>query len=70
MKEFHITITNNETGETIHDIDSDAVLGVISDDSTWVLCLTSCDTNTILNALDRMEKAIEYAYGKASLLSL
>ena len=44
MEKFHITIKNNETEETIIDIDTSAIIGSVDDgESTRVLCFTDCD---------------------------
>lgn len=62
MKNFHITIKDNETGETVHDLDTDAIVGAISeDDSTWEILMTSCDANTLISTIDAAEKAIKHA---------
>lgn len=63
MKKFHITITNNETGETIRDHDTDAILAVVDHgDQTGTIALVECDTETILNVVNRLEELTKMIY--------
>ncbi len=47
---FHITIKDNETGEIIHDKDTNAIIGAINgaENSTAVIGITSCNTIELL----------------------
>lgn len=63
MKEFHITITDNETGETIHDSDTNAIVGsILDDDGVFVIGQTHCNGDELLNAVIGAERAIEQLY--------
>ena len=46
MKNFHITITNNNTGESILDTDSDAIIGAVKNDiGVNAVAFTNCCTS-------------------------
>lgn len=64
MKKFHITITNNETGETCIDIDTKVIIGAINnDEGTQVLCASQCNavelSATCAGALQAVNHGIE-----------
>ena len=43
MKKFHLTITNNETGEIERELDTNAIIGSADDgDGTAIFCYTRC----------------------------
>ena len=43
MKKFHLTITNNITGEIEKELDTNAIIGAVDDgDGTCVICKTGC----------------------------
>ena len=45
MKKFHITITDNETGEVLVDQDTSAIIGALdNDESTRNIAYTCCNT--------------------------
>ena len=49
MKKFHITIKDNETGKTLHDLDTAAIVGGIeSGDGVTVLGLTRCKQSDLV----------------------
>lgn len=49
MKKFHITIKDNETGETLHDLDTAAIVGSFENgDSVTTLGLTRCKPSDIV----------------------
>lgn len=65
MKKFHITITNNETGETLRDHDTNAIAAIVDcGDSTGTTLLTECDTDTMLNVVARLEALTKRIYEK------
>lgn len=69
MKKYHITITDNETGETLRDHDTDAILAAISKgDYIGQAILTECDSNTLMNALNVLEEITKYLYEKDPIL--
>ena len=63
---FNITITDNISGEVIKDVKSNLIIGVICSvvekdkkkktTELEALCLTSCDTKTLLGALKGLDK--------------
>lgn len=46
MEKFHITITNNETGEVCVDLNTDALIAAIdeTEGGTRAVCYTHCNT--------------------------
>ena len=57
---YHITITNNTTGEVEYDADTNAILGAfdMGDRATGV-CMTAADAITCATVLDSAREAIE-----------
>lgn len=63
MKKFQITIKNLETGETVTDINTDAIIGAIDEgEGTRCICLSACNGRdlaaTAAGALQSANKAI------------
>ena len=59
---FHITITDNKTGEVIRDLDTCAIIGAVDvDERTGVMVLTECNNlelaATAAGALEAVDKA-------------
>lgn len=54
---FHVTITNNETNEVLHDCDTQVVLASLSGDENSIQCITftHCDTVTLVSVIDSLE---------------
>lgn len=54
---FHVTITDNETNEVLHDCDTQVVLATIDEDENNIQCIafTNCDTLTLISAIDSLE---------------
>lgn len=61
MKKFHITITDNETGKTLHDCDTGAIIGAFqeSEDVTAAIGLTNCDALTLLQTVNAAKRAAD-----------
>ena len=71
MKKFHITVTNTETNEVIHDIDTDAIVGgIASEGGAFAVGLTSCDALTLFTTVQSAKTAIEHCTEDSPLLSL
>lgn len=64
QKPFHITITDNETGEVIHDSDVIAILGALhfGEDNTSGITLSNCGVMSLAQAVDTVKKVIEGLY--------
>ena len=59
MKRFHVTITDNETGEVIHDKDTTAIIGGFENgDKTTMLVFTDCNFVDIACTLTAAKQAI------------
>lgn len=55
---FHLTITNNETGETEFDFDFEAIIGgVIEENGNRAMALTDCGPYELATAIRRAERA-------------
>lgn len=55
---FHVTITDNETGKTIHDIDACAIIAGIEETKGSVsFVLTNCGGDEMAKAIMSAEKA-------------
>lgn len=60
MKKFHITITDNETGETLKEADACAIIGACNEDEhTASIVLSKCGTMDLLHTLRGASKAID-----------
>ena len=60
---FHITITNNEPGETLHDVDVCAIVGAFSDGArTGCVGLTSCNAFDLAETINGAEDVIQHLY--------
>lgn len=60
MAKFHVTITDNETGEVIHDADSGAIIaGIDAGDGTVSIGKASCDSFSLAAAILCAKKAID-----------
>ena len=62
MKKFHITITNNETGEVVHDMDTGAIIGAIGgaeDEGAYSIGLTACNLMDLATAVASAKKAVD-----------
>ena len=60
-KGFHITITNNETGETLHDADVCAIVGAFNEgERTAVVGLTMCNALDIAETINGAKDAIQH----------
>lgn len=45
-KPFHLVITDNETGETLHDYDTDCIIGAANQEESTV-CIGTCRDCTV-----------------------
>ena len=64
-KPFHLTITNNETGEVLHDVDFDALLGAVhTGRGIDAFGVNSCDAATLAATLAGAEELIERQFAK------
>lgn len=65
MEKLHITVTDNETGETIVDSDTNAIIGALDqgDEGTGAMLFTSCNVidlaATADAAIGSVRKAID-----------
>lgn len=70
---FHITITDNETGEILHDADSDAILASIyTEETTATVGLVNCNLISLsiaLTGLMKLESEIKESEPLAYLLA-
>lgn len=72
-KPFHLTVTDNETGETVQDLDFDALIGaahigemeaggiIVSRCSTMTLAATSIAVEQTLNKLCKDDPLVAFA---------
>lgn len=62
MRKYHITIKNNETGEIINDVDSDAIIGSIeSEEGTANVVMTECNIKQLIESIFVAKRAIKDA---------
>ena len=62
---FHITITNIETGETLHDSDACAIMAAVNDGTgTRGMTLTECDAFDLAEVLASAERSLRDVYDK------
>lgn len=60
MAKFHITITDNETGETLKEADACAIIGACNEDKhTASIVLSQCSTLDLLSTLRGVSAAID-----------
>lgn len=58
---YHITLTDNETGEVIHDGDIEAIIGAFSTETrTAAIAKTSCSLRGLVATIVAAEDAIEH----------
>lgn len=58
---FHITITDNETGETLKDCDACCIIGACNEgEHTAVLAALHCTATDLANAIDGTEEAVAH----------
>lgn len=56
---FHITVRNTKTGETLLDGDSTAFIFLVAgDDGVQIVCKLYCDSNTVVNVLYQAQQTI------------
>lgn len=69
MKKFHITITDNETGETIVDQDTKAIIGAIdgSEDVTSAMGFTHCNVIELLATATAAKKTADKLLNKSNI---
>lgn len=71
MKRFHITIKNNEIGETLLDLDTNAIVaGILDDDGSFSIGHTHCNADGLLSTICSAEKAINQLLKKHPQLLL
>ena len=62
-KKFNIKITNNETGEVLHEADTCAIIGgFVNDEGAVGLLLTHCHPMDHATAINAAETAINKSY--------
>lgn len=70
---YHIVVTDNETGETHIDTQSNAIVASVDnveDNTCQTLCLTACDTKTILATMISLQKLQDKILQKNPILRL
>lgn len=69
MKKFHITITDNETGETIVDQDTKAIIGAFDsdEDSTAGMGFTHCNATELLATATGAKKVANKLMNKSNI---
>lgn len=72
QKRFHITITDNWTGETYHDKDTQSIIGAYADDDGVfrISMLSECNTDTAANTVAAVEQSVAELYGEYPVLLL
>lgn len=64
-KPFHITITDNETGQTLHDYDAEAIFALYTDGEETAVCVNAIsDSLSFANVLYRAEQELKRQYSK------
>lgn len=62
---FHLTVTHNETGEAVHDVDINAFIGAVGEaDGPGAIFLTECSLLDMAFTVMAAKRAIETAYAK------
>ena len=65
MKNYHITITDNEKGKVIHDLDTEGIIfAIYGEEHTSAGTLAEGDANVVLNLLNAAEHAVAEVYKK------
>ena len=60
---FHLTITNNETGEVLHDVDACAIIaGVNEGKENGSIAMVDCGPVDLLEALMTTEETVQDVY--------
>ena len=60
MSKFHITITNNETGEILHDNDTAAIIGAYAfANGAYAIGLTACNGITLMATINTAEHVVK-----------
>ena len=70
---YHIVVTDNETGETHIDTQSNAIMASVynvEDNACQTLCITACDTKTILGTMISLQKLHEKIMRENPILGL
>lgn len=58
---FHITVTDNETGETLKDSDACCIIGACTEgEHTEVLVAIHCTATDLANAINSTEEAVAH----------
>ena len=67
---FHITITDNETGKTIHESDTNAILaGIHTEEGADAIVLTDCNIQGLLSTIHSAKAALEQCTENDPLLA-
>ena len=69
---FHLTITDNETGETVRDLDFDAIIGAVhlSEAMSGGLILSHCSTLALAETVSSAERVVERTLKEDPMLCL
>lgn len=69
---FHLTITDNETGEIVRELDTDAIIGAAntSEEGAAGICVTRCSGQTLANTFVAVESMLEHMMNKEPMLRL
>lgn len=69
---FHLTITDNETGEIVREIDIDAIIGAVntSEEEAAGICVTRCSGRTMADTIVAVESMLEHLMNKEPMLRL
>ena len=71
MKKFHITIKDNKTGEIIHNIDTDAIIGAVhEEDKTAGIALTECDGTALMETISATKTVLKKIISENPFLTL
>lgn len=64
-KPFHITVTDNETGQTLHDVDVEVIFAFFTDGERTANCINvRSDSLGYANVLYRAELELKKQYSK------
>ena len=71
MSKFHITITDNETNEILHEADTGAIIGAYAlDDGAYSVAKIACDGLTLLTTIESAKTAIEHCMEDIPVMKL